>query len=384
MNEATPSRLKIIHVFRAPVGGLFRHVIDVAQSQIEQGHSVGVFCDSTTGGVRTNEIFEKLEPRLSLGLHRIPMQRNPHWSDIKILKRLQELCREKQPDVLHGHGSKGGAYARLASLGASKSSPVRAYTPHGGSFNYHPGSFLHKLYMNFERYLSQKTDVFLFESQYIKDKFVSYVGEPNRPVRVVLNGISEDEFSPIECLKKQYDFVFVGELRPIKGINRLLEALVILKNKRNLCPSLLIVGAGPSEAELKRDVVQYGLSNHVSFSAPLPIRFALAMGYIMVVPSLAESLPYVVLEAAAAAQPILATHVGGIPEIFGPLTSELIAPDNASVLAEAMERYLQDSHDVREARSQKLRDFVHSQFNLEKMVDGVLAGYGKAIQMKRL
>jgi glycosyltransferase involved in cell wall biosynthesis len=382
MTQATPSALRILHVFRAPVGGLFRHVIDVAQSQIDQGHSVGIFCDSSTGGIRTDDVFGKLEHQLALGLHRLPMRRNPHWSDVKVLKILQHLCKEKQPHILHGHGSKGGAYARLIPVDKAHTDPARAYTPHGGSFNYHPGSFLHKLYMSFERYLSQKTDVFLFESQYIRDRFIAYAGEPNRLMRVVLNGISESEFNPLHAPERPYDFVFVGELRPIKGINLLLEALVLLKNERNITPKLLIVGAGPSEAELKADVVRHHLDAHVTFSSPMPIRSALALGRVMVVPSLAESLPYVVLEAAAAAQPILATRVGGIPEIFGPLTSELIPPDNSAALAKAMENYWQESTDITARRSEQLRDFVRRQFNIEKMVEGVLAGYQQALAMK--
>ena len=52
--------LKILHVFRAPLGGLFRHVLDVARGQAERGHDVGIFCDATTGGARANDVFQEL------------------------------------------------------------------------------------------------------------------------------------------------------------------------------------------------------------------------------------------------------------------------------------------------------------------------------------
>ena len=58
---------RILHVFRAPLGGLFRHVLDVARGQIARGHAVGIFCDSTTGGVRADETLADLrDPRINL------------------------------------------------------------------------------------------------------------------------------------------------------------------------------------------------------------------------------------------------------------------------------------------------------------------------------
>src|SRR3984957_6288564 len=60
-----PTSLKILHILRAPLGGLFRHVVDVAQGQIERGHLVGLIVDSTTGGPRANPISSDLAPRPS-------------------------------------------------------------------------------------------------------------------------------------------------------------------------------------------------------------------------------------------------------------------------------------------------------------------------------
>ncbi|MGE5536928.1 MAG: glycosyltransferase family 1 protein, partial [Acidobacteriota bacterium] len=73
--------LKVLHVLRAPVGGLFRHVTDLARAQIARGFRVGIIADSTTGGARADEVFRDLQPRLDLGLMRIPMPRHPGLSD---------------------------------------------------------------------------------------------------------------------------------------------------------------------------------------------------------------------------------------------------------------------------------------------------------------
>ena len=64
-----------------PVGGLFRHVVDLARLQAAAGHAVGIVCDSTTGGARAEQALADLASCLSLGVVRLPMQRNPHPSD---------------------------------------------------------------------------------------------------------------------------------------------------------------------------------------------------------------------------------------------------------------------------------------------------------------
>ncbi len=66
--------LRILHVFRAPVGGLFRHVIDLAGAQAQAGHSVGIVCD-VGGGERADAALAALAPRLQLGVTRMAMQR---------------------------------------------------------------------------------------------------------------------------------------------------------------------------------------------------------------------------------------------------------------------------------------------------------------------
>jgi glycosyltransferase involved in cell wall biosynthesis len=94
----------------------------------------------------------------------------------------------------------------------------------------------------------------------------------------------------------------------------------------------------------------------------------------MVVPSRAESFPYIVLEAAAAAKPLIATRVGGIPDMFGPLADSLIAPDDKI----ALERALDDSVNHPEsmcATAGLLQARVRANFSLDDMVDGGIEAY---------
>src|SRR5689334_3466890 len=137
--------LKILHVLRSPVGGLFRHVIDLARAQAVRGHQIGIVADSSTGGTRADAAFASLSGQLALGLTRVPMSRHVGLSDLSAQRHVARRAREIGADVLHGHGAKGGAYARLCG-GA-----VRVYTPHGGSLHYGRNSPVGLLYLTLEQ-----------------------------------------------------------------------------------------------------------------------------------------------------------------------------------------------------------------------------------------
>jgi glycosyltransferase involved in cell wall biosynthesis len=378
-------RLRILHVFRAPLGGLFRHAIDLARGQAERGHAVGIFCDSTTGGRRADEVFAELSGQLTLGITRVPMSRYPSVTDARAQLSAVSLRARLSPDVVHCHGSKGGVYGRLPALITPGRRYVTAYTPHGGSFNYKPGGTEHKVYMAVERLLERATDMFLFESRFIAGRFEAYIGHrPTTDHRIVLNGISDPEFEPIDHSEASFDLVYLGELRSAKGIDTLIEALSLLKSRDGITPRMLIVGSGPDEAELRALTVSRGIADQCVFEPPGPIRKALSRAQVMVVPSRAESLPYVVLEAAAAAQPLVSTDVGGINEIYGPRhRHRLIQPNDPLVMADAIGQALAAPEADRHAQASDLAAHVRDTFRLAPMIDGVTAAYRDALARRR-
>lgn len=378
--------LKIVHVLRAPLGGLFRHVLDLAREQIARGHQVGIITDNLTGGDRADQVLQELSGSLALGLQRLAIQRNPHFSDLANLRAINAHLAAIKPDVIHGHGSKGGLYARLPALmgkrgGANR--PIRAYTPHGGSFNYNPGTLAHRVYMRAETMLEKAADLYLFESAYIGQCFVRYVGATKSVTRIVVNGISDAEFELVEPLGDASDFLYVGELRFAKGIDTLLDAIALVRARSAFAPTASLVGSGPDRAALEKQVAELGLSQRVQFLGAMPARDAFRRGKALIVPSRAESLPYVVLEAAGAAIPMAATNVGGIPEIFGPRAGRLIEPNKAGVLADAMIRLLSVDHELLQNEALQLRDFVRSKFHINIMVDEVIDGYRAALAQVR-
>jgi glycosyltransferase involved in cell wall biosynthesis len=374
-----PASLKIMHILRAPLGGLFRHVIDLVQGQAQRGHRVGLFLDSTTGGARAETILAELSPCLALGFERVAIPRELSPRDAYALHRVSRRIAALSPDVLHGHGAKGAALARLV---PNFGNAIRAYTPHGGSLVYCPGTISGGFYRSLERLLNWRTDLFLFESSYVADLFRSKISTPRAMVRVVRNGVGTAEFESVAAGSDATDIVCVGELRPVKAIDVLIQSLAILKGSGRRVTAT-IVGEGPDDTKLKAQAERLGLAEEVRFVGFRPAREAFAMGRMLVIPSRAESLPYVVLEAAAAGVPIIATEVGGVPEIFGPHAAHLIAPDDIAALVEAMRAALADpaaTHRVAE----QVRARVRAEFSLSTMVDGGLAAYREALALRKL
>jgi glycosyltransferase involved in cell wall biosynthesis len=370
---ASPERpLNILHALRAPVGGLFRHVMDLAACQAARGHRVGIVADSSTGGARADAAFAVLAPQLALGVMRLPMSRHIDFSDTAAMADISRRITDSRAEIVHGHGAKGGAYARLASHNA-----LRVYTPHGGSLHYGWLSPVGLFYLAAERLLKRRTNLILFESQYGRDTFRAKIGEPASLVRVVHNGVTPDDFAPIEPAADATDLVFVGELRVLKGVDVLIAAMALMRDGGRAVTAT-IVGDGPDRAKFEARVQALGLGDALRFTGALPARTAFARGRLMVVPSRAESLPYVVLEAAAAGVPLVATRVGGIPEIVGPDADRLVAPGDAGALAMALNAALADPA-AAQAAAGRLRDRVQAHFSAEVMTDAVLAAYDDAM-----
>jgi glycosyltransferase involved in cell wall biosynthesis len=372
-------KLKILHVFRAPLGGLFRHVVDLVRGQVARGHAVGIIADSTTGGQRGNETLASLAPDLALGLSRSPMHRQLRPGDYFAIRHVSRQIAEIGPDVLHGHGAKGAAYARLA---RASNDPIRVYTPHGGSLLYKPGSIASRFYVALERIMLPLNDLFLFESAYSSDLYHHKIGTPKGLVRVVCNGASPSDFEPVEPSAGAADIVFIGELRPIKGIDVLLDAVASL-HSQGMRLTAVIVGSGPHHEKLIAQAERLDLKNDIRFAGPMPAREAFALGRLMVVPSRAESLPYVVLEAGAAGVPLISTNVGGIPEIFGPeLSDRLIPPEDVPALASSLLGGVNDLVGMR-AQGSRLRERIAKEFSVDAMIEGVLSAYNEAIARPR-
>lgn len=364
--------LRILQVMRAPVGGLFRHVADLTRELSARGHRVGLVVDSLANDAQTESRLAELMPHASLGIHRIAMPRLLGAGDIKAPLAVRRLARQLDIDILHGHGAKGGFYARLAKLGASKAATL--YTPHGGVLHFSKASASGRLFHLFERALMAQTGAIVFESAYAQRVYSTLIGAPTCPTAIIHNGLASHEFTPVQPEPDAADFVFVGELRDLKGIHVLVEALGGVKRPDGTPATLVMAGDGASRPALEAQIARLGIEQRVTLLGAQPARSAFARGRVAVVPSLAESLPYIVLEAAAARLPVIATDVGGIGEIFGPTATSLVPAHDAGALRGAMQAAL-DRPDETDAEMQTRLGYIEAHFSLSTMADAIEALY---------
>ncbi|CCE02018.1 glycosyltransferase family 4 protein [Bradyrhizobium sp. STM 3809] len=370
----SPDRpLKILHAVRAPVGGIFRHILDLANGQADRGHHVGIVADSLTGGERADAALAQIGPRMALGVHRIAIHREPWPTDVIALSQFHRLSRRLEPDVLHGHGAKAGAFVRLL---PHRPGTIRIYTPHGGSLHYPPTTLKGALYGRLERALMNRTDLFLFESVFARDTYERMIGHPQGLIHCVFNGVTAGEFDPVTPATDQTDIAYVGEFRHIKGADLLIDALANLHaNGRPV--TLTLGGDGEETMRLKAQVERLGLTSAVRFIGHVKARDGFSKGRLLVVPSRGDSMPYVVIEAGAAGVPMIAARVGGIPEIFGPNSEALFMPGNAVAMAQAIAAALDDPATT-QLRAKALRERVFQHFSQKAMVEGVLDSYREA------
>jgi glycosyltransferase involved in cell wall biosynthesis len=199
-------------------------------------------------------------------------------------------------------------------------------------------------------------------------------------VRVVHNGVTGREFDPVVLDPQARDLVFVGELRALKGVDVLIRAIALLA-REGLSVSATIAGDGPDRAAFEALVAKQNAGDRLRFIGATPARNAFALGRFLVVPSRAESLPYVVLEAAAAGVPLIASNVGGIPEILGPDAVDLVPPGDPAALARAIAQSLRNP-ERKDAAVSRLQARVRSMFLAEVMTDAILDAY-KTVMARR-
>ncbi len=374
-------RLRIVHCFRNPIGGLFRHVRDLARQQAAAGHEVGIICDSTTGGAFEDRLFEEIRPHLALGLQRIAMRREIATADFAAARKVVRAARPLRPDVLHGHGAKGGAYARLGGtlLRRGGRRIARVYTPHGGSLHYDPSSLKNRLFFVAERFFDRLTDALLFVSQYEANAYRDKVRPPRGLAEIVPNGLRPEEYEPVRPGPDARDFVYVGMLRDLKGPDVFIEALAALR-EQGTAATAHIYGAGDDAERYREMVAERGLGDVIAFHEPTPARQAFATGRVLVIPSRAESMPYIVLEAAAAEVPMIATLVGGIPEIFRAEASRLVPPGDVDALVAAMKAALADPARAA-ADATRLRELIGTVHTVEAMAASIETVYRRALAL---
>lgn len=372
--------LHIIHCFRSPIGGIFRHVRDLVEEHAGAGHKVGIICDSSTGGAHEEALFDAIRPHLALGLLRFPIRRAIMPSDLLALVKSYKHIKSLQPDILHGHGAKGGVVARLAGsvLRVNGYSVARFYSPHGGSLHFDRARASGQIVLRAERFLERFCDQLVFVCNYEKRTYEQKVGKPCIDGRVIYNGIRDREFAAVPTRTGGADFLYIGMMRDLKGPDIFIDAFEIAERQLGRRLSAAMVGDGPDKERYRQILHTRGLTDRITMYDAMPAAQAFTLADMVVVPSRAEAMPYIVLEALAAEKPLLASRVGGIPEVLGEQSGALVEPGDAAALGQLMATARSDA--AWASRTMPAPSTFQARFSASHMADAMFSIYLERLQ----
>jgi glycosyltransferase involved in cell wall biosynthesis len=293
------------------------------------------------------------------------------------IARLGRIYRQYRPDIVHAHGSQGGAVARLARPAAPRV-PV-AFTPHNYAFeNYFTSRLERGLYRSIEIALAPLATRVICVCE-AERRIAARVG-PAKRTRVVYNGIEPlapappdpeiarlSEAGPLICT--------VAELQPPKGVTSLVAAVPIVLEQ---FPDahLVVAGDGVERPRLEQQMSELGVADRVHLPGSIAnVAGLLGAADVFVQPGWSESFPYSILEAMGMEMPIVATDVGGVGEaIEDQVTGRLVPPHDPAAIAAAIIDLLSDP-DRANTFASAARARMMSRFRLQGMVDATLEVY---------
>ncbi len=359
--------MRILMIFRAPVGGLFKHVLDLTENYIKKGHEVALVFDSCAKLENKFEVFLHSSEKISV--LRMDIPRHPGFSDVANVYKIKNFVRRFKPDVIHGHGAKGGVYSRVV----AKLCRVRNfYTTHGGVLHYPKDSIEGFVYRVIERILCKFTDVVFFESNFAKFEYKNFVGHNGEFGPVIYNGIDSNKFKSFQVPFNFDRLVFLGEIRHLKGVQTLLDALALLREKGFSVP-LDIYGDGPDRAYYENYQKNLKLCG-VHWKGAVPSAFdAFAEGGVLIIPSYRESFSYVALEAAASGLPIIASNVGAVRSILQNDKYIVLPNDHIDLSNKIIEIF--GSFETVKSDCFRLKNKVLNEFDVSLMADKVMNYY---------
>jgi glycosyltransferase involved in cell wall biosynthesis len=345
-------------------GGVARHVVAIVEALPPGRFAVDVACP------RGSLTWMSLQGRPGVELHAIRPHRRPHPDDTRSWVMLQRLV--GRADVIHVHSSKAGFIGRLASFLRGRSQAC-VFSPHGWSFWAAQG-LESRFYAQLERMAAHWCRTIVALSGDERDAgLAERIGRAEQ-YRVIPNGVRLERFAlPREPVRGR--ILMVGRLAPPKRPDLALRALASV---RQAIPEaeLHLVGDGPLRAQAEALTAELGLDGAVRFLGNREdVPELLATAEVALLASDYEGCPLAVVEAMAAAVPVVATDAGGTGELVDPgRTGELGPRGDAQGLATALERVLGDRSRAAELGAEGRRT-AQARLSLDTMVESLVQVY---------
>lgn len=319
----------------------------------------------------------------------------PSLLDVRAVFAMRAYLKRGRFDVVHTHGQRAMYVGNLAA--SMVRTPVVATSFHELSSVKATTSRWHRVYYTIEGVLARGfTDASIATSKAVFDDALSVRGVPRDRLVEIHNAVDWEKFRRLEDRARVDEFRrelgldpgdlaigALGSMEPIKGHRYLIEALPRIR-ERFPAARVVIAGFGPLRPELERRAAELGLGESVLFPGDVAQPALLYNGLdVFALPSLAESLPLVVLEAIACGTPVVASAVGGVPDlVLADRTGLLVPPGDVAALADAIVRMLED-RERRERFTAQALEHVTRNYSPEKFVERHAQLYRRVIEAKR-
>jgi glycosyltransferase involved in cell wall biosynthesis len=297
--------------------------------------------------------------------------------DIWTLIRLYRLMKRERPDIVHTHTAKAGALGRVAARLAGV--PIVVHTFHGSVFKGYFDSASSQVFQFIEKALVSLSDKVVAVSPLVAEELEQRGIAPRDKIEVIYLGLELERFQKVAKhrgeLRRELGIASdipligcIGRLVPIKDIPTLLKAMKLVGTAHSEA-TLLVVGDGPERPALELEAYRIGVSSRVRF---LGFRRDLERVYadidVAVNCSHNEGTPVALIEAMAAGVPVVATSVGGTPDLFlNGLLGRLVPSADSARLSEAICEVFRDTVTAHKTAT-KAQEHVIERFRSERLV----------------
>lgn len=372
-------RFRVLHVIRPAAGGMRCHLLNLLRYTDRNLFEPGVAGPPGEMLAAAAELGAKVFP-ITLRGELDPLR------DAWAVFQLSRVLRRERVSILHAHSAKAGLVGRLAAVCAR--TPVVFFTVHNSIFYAEWPEYKKGFFALAEKVLARRTYRIITVSEALRQELIAREGLKPGQVVTVYNGINPEEFQVAEsreALRRRLGLPaeaplvgIVTRLAPQKGLRYLIEAAALFPPEERLV--FVVVGDGPLRAELQELAEKSGVGSHFVFTGVRrDVPLILGALDLLVLPSVTEGLGLILLEAMAASLPVVATAVGGVPEVvLDGETGVLVPPRDPAALAGAIAGLLRAPERARRLGAAG-RERVARLFTVERMVGQISALYREAL-----
>jgi glycosyltransferase involved in cell wall biosynthesis len=383
-------------IARLNMGGPALHVSYLTRGLADRGYTTTLAAGSLAYGESSMSFVAK---ELGVQVHPIPQlhrEISPIYDSLTVA-RITRLIHRERPHILHTHTAKAGAVGRLAALLAGEDRPpIIVHTFHGHVLSGYFDPVSTSVFRGLERSLAAMTTRLVAVSPEVRDDLVALGVAPAERFAVIRLGIdldqrisvSNDGGSSLRRLfgvsKEEFVVGWVGRMTAIKRVPDVLLAFRRLREK-GVDARLCLVGDGPDREEIEQRAHDLGVAPHTLFVGyQRDVSDYYAFFDAVVLPSANEGTPVVAIESLASGRPVVATRVGGTPDVVQDgLDGMLVPVGDVDGVADALELLARDP-ELRSRLGEHGRKRVVPRYRVERLVDDVDALYRELLSERGL